>query len=559
MQRHLARTVLCLTMASMTFLAACGSSNGQNTALAANQVMTVMNVGVSDVKSLDPALIYDLNSADALQMIYSGLVGFDPTTLNLVPDMAQELPTTSNGGITNGGKTYTFHIRQNAKFSDGTPVTAQDVAFSIDRGFAPCLKAVPPPSYMYMLNGATARNNGKLASIIGPGKGIVVVDDHTIQFNIASPDAFFLAALTYNSNDVLDPSQVPDSHNAAMCADETWTNQPIGTGPFMLKEHDQGSKMIFVPNPYWYGQPTKLTQVTMTFIPKIEPAYQAYKQNKADVDGYGGTTVTSADANDARSLPNGQYKEGQFLSINYLQGNANIAPFNNKTVRVAFAEATDRASIAHDIWKDTVIASGHIVPQGMLGYNPNLQVIPFNPTQAKTDLQSVYRNVSAMPPVTLLYDSDSEEATATAERLQGDYQLYLGVHINIKGEPFLTEINDIFTNNIQFYLTAWIADYPDAQDWLSLQLEKGDLYNTGNYSNPQFDALCQKADIEQDPTMRNQDYNQAEQIAVSDAAWDPINQQKNIYLQEPWVHGFTIDGGGLTPDTVWANVYITQH
>ncbi len=139
MLRQSSRVLLIVAMASLALLAACGKASAPAQNLAANQTLTIANTGVSEIATMDPALVTDLNSASVTSMTWAGLVGLDATTLAVKADLAQDLPTVANGGVTNNGATYTFKLRPNLKFSNGDPIDANVLAYSIDRALNPKL------------------------------------------------------------------------------------------------------------------------------------------------------------------------------------------------------------------------------------------------------------------------------------------------------------------------------------------------------------------------------------------------------------------------------------
>ncbi len=531
-------------------VAACGagSSTTPTVTLAKDQTLTLPNVGVSEIATFDPALPSDLNSGEAIQLTFSGLVSLDPNTLQVVADMATVVPSVANGGITNNGLTYTFHLRQNLKFSNGDPVTASTFAFSIDRSLDPRLKSNVATVYLGAIKGAMDRNSGKLSTIIGTG--VVAQDPNTLVINLAQPVGYFLEAMTYSTSFAVDP-------NNASFTNAQWTDNAVGTGPFIMQSWQHNVQMTFVPNPNWYGAPTKITKIVMPFVNDTSTAYQSYLAKQYDMDGLG-NPLPSQQYVEAKALPNNQLHEGPYLETNYISPNWNIAPFNNINVRKAFAMATDRATIAQTTLLNSVYPTDHIVPNGMPGYDQNLKGIPFNPQGAKQLLLSVYPDPSKMPQVTLEYPAVGDN-NKIAEELQAEYQTYLGVNIVLNGVTFNKLVGDVYTNKIQFYLLAWIADYPDPQDWLSLQFTQNAPNNTMNFNDPNFDALTNKADVDQNQTERFSLYNQAEELAVDEVGWIPFSQNKNTYVVQPWVHGLSIDAGGLVPDSEWANIYVTQH
>ncbi len=528
-------------------LAGCGTNNSSGPNLAKNQVLRLANIGTQDIKTMDPAAPADLNSAQAISLAYTGLVKLDQKNLEIKPDIA------TGWDVSNGGMTYTFHLRSGIKFSNGDPVTAQDFAYTIDRTLDPCLQPQPSPvapTYLGDVVGNADRYNAKCTnppsapSVIG--KGVVVIDDHTLQFNLDKPIGFFLDQLTYPTAFVVDKKIVDQAKGDL-------SQVSAGTGPFMLQSWQHNSKLVFVPNPNWYGAKSHLTEIDMPMFADTGPAFKAFQGKQIDVDNLLDSINYPIAKNGANKLWN--YFEGPYLDINYVTGNDKVAPFDKLAVRQAFAEAIDRNTVSTQTLNGFYIPSDHIIPDGMPGYNKNLQGLPFNPTDAKQKLLSAYPDLSKLPPITLEYAKIADLDKAYT-KMQQDWQTYLGVKVTLDAVDFEKLVTDVLTNNVQFFGLAWIADYPDPQDWTTLQFTTYGLYDNQNFDDPQIDQLVAKADVDQNQAERYKLYQQVEELAVQEEAWAPWSQQKNVYVYQNNVHGYVLDAGGLTPPDVWANVYI---
>ncbi len=251
-------------------LAACGwnttnSATNGTSLLASRQVLIFPNVGTADVGDLDPALGPEMNSALAVGMIYSGLVKADKN-LNVVPDQA-----TWNISLDN--KVYTFHLKPGITFSDGTPVTAQTYAYTLTRALLPEVKSGIASFFEANVFGAKDVSNGKTRTL----RGVKAIDSQTLQITLTQPTPYFLAELT---NSLFFPlnKQVIDQYGQT-----DWVNHAgIGTGPFMIKEWDHNVKMVLVPNPYYYGAKTMLTEVDMFFVSNPTTAYKTYSAGRYD-------------------------------------------------------------------------------------------------------------------------------------------------------------------------------------------------------------------------------------------------------------------------------------
>jgi peptide/nickel transport system substrate-binding protein/oligopeptide transport system substrate-binding protein len=181
--------------------------------------------------------------------------------------------------------------------------------------------------------------------------------------------------------------------------------------------------------------------------------------------------------------------------------------------------------------------------------------------------QEGWSSVSQIPAVTLTYSSGGSQAAKNeVSILQQDWQTVLGISVKIEDIDFNKELTDIVSNNLQFWGIAWIADYPDPQDWLTLQFDKGSGNNNMNYGqNHSSDAAAQQqiqkqleaADINQDQTSRLAAYNTAEQSLVNDVAWMPMSQVTANYLVKRCVVGFAFDHQLLIPPNDWGGTYIS--
>jgi peptide/nickel transport system substrate-binding protein/oligopeptide transport system substrate-binding protein len=257
--------------------------------------------------------------------------------------------------------------------------------------------------------------------------------------------------------------------------------------------------------------------------------------------------------------------------------NYNIKPFDNIAIRQAFELAINKNVVVQAAWKNSLLPTNHIVPEGMPGYDASLTGVNGAGTQGdqtkaksllKTGLtQEGWASVAQMPSVTLTYSSAGNQAAKNeVSILQQDWQNVLGVSVKVEDIDFNKELTDITSNNLQFWGIAWITDYPDPQDWTTLQFDAGSGNNNENYGqNHSTDAAAQQqiqkqleaADINQDPTTRYQAYNSAEQSLVNDVAWLPMEQVTATYLLKPCVSGFVVDHQDLTPPNDWGKTYIT--
>src|SRR6266702_2193123 len=205
------------------------------------QVYITPQIGIPDITTLDPALASDQASITAIQMIFTGLVQVDDK-LQIHPQLAQSWDVSSDG------LTWTFHLRPNLKFSDGSPLTSQDVAYSIDRALQPAEKSTVGPIYLALIKDSDKLVAGKIKTIIGDS--IMTPDPSTVVLIANKKASYFLDALTYSCPYVVEKSLIDKYGNTKFTDHLT---EGGGDGPFKVASYTHGQNIIFVPNPNYYG------------------------------------------------------------------------------------------------------------------------------------------------------------------------------------------------------------------------------------------------------------------------------------------------------------------
>lgn len=563
-------TVLSILCLLGMILVACGTNNGAGNqkATADKQVYIFPEDGVSDIATFDPGLSTDLPSIQAIDMVFTGLVQLDDKA-TVRPQLA------ASWDLAADGLTWTFHLRPNLKFSDGTPLTSTDVAYSIDRALQPAEHSVVGPTYLALIKDSDLLVSGKIKTIINDS--LLTPDANTIVIKTNKKAAYFLDALTYSTSYVLEKKLV-DQYGKNFTDHLT---EGGGDGPFKVAEYTHNKQIIFVPNPNYYGPQPQLSKVIMPFYKDLETLYKAYQVGQVDTTG--ALSIPSTHFQQAKTLTT-EFHQVPQLYINYYTMNYLVKPFDNIHIRQAFDLAIDKSLVVHTVWKDSVIATNHIVPQGMPGYNAALtnpagtQSTSGDTTKAKALLaqglqEEGWSSVSQMPAIKLTYETGVPDIANEVAVLAQMWQNVLGVTVQTEAIDFdklLTESEAALNNphGLQFWGIAWIADYPDAQDWTTLQFDKGAPYNQANYGqNHSTDATQQQttqqqleaADVNPDPTSRLAAYNQAEQQLVNDVAWLPMEQVTVNVLLKPYVKGVIFNAQGLVPPDDWGAVYIATH
>jgi oligopeptide transport system substrate-binding protein len=497
-------------------------------------LLRLSDEGVSDLASIDPPSpeANDAQSSLVEGLVFGGLVRLDQN-LHVRSDAAAAWT------ISNDGKTYTFTLRPGLRFADGTPLVAQDVVWTFNRAFSPAFATGAAESYLGDIVGGTDVAQKKATTV----RGIKAIGTRTVQITLAQPAAFILDQLAYAVGDIV-PRRLVEKYG------RHWTDHAYGTGPFMVKQWTHGQEIDLAPNPYyWRGRP-RLKEIIVRFIPDAEEAYRLYRSGALDV--VGAVHFPSNRLSEAQRLPG--FHEAPQLFTEYLTPNEHRAPFNNVLVRRAFSYAIDRVTIARLLYNSILPAHG-ILPPDMPGYDPTLAGQTYNPTLARQLLaRAGYPYGKGLPGITLNVDGGDPQGQIKAVALKEFWQQALHVNVSLN----LLEhgaYNDALTaRDYQLAFIAWSADYPDPQDFLSLQLRTGTANNNGGYSNPTLDRLTRQADtIVNADARRYRLYRLAEQIALRDAASIVLDWGKAELLIRPSVHNLALNGLGLVAPN-WAAV-----
>lgn len=503
------------------------------------QVLRWSVEGIGDLDTLDPPRIANSQGVFVASLLFGGLVKLD-AELKVVPDAA-------TWTVSEDGLRYTFKLRNGLRFSDGTPVTSDDVVFSLTRALDPATGSTTGAFYLANIVGADELTDGQTQELAG----VKAVDPQMVQISIKQPSAFFLSQLTFACGYLVSKKQV--QANPAR-----WFEKPAGTGPFVLGEwmHNQG--MVLTPNPNYYGGPLQVTELQLPFFEDSQAAYQAYRAGELDVMGSQQNGVPVERIPEVRDLPD--LRTAPSFVVRYVGFNNAVKPFSDVRVRQAFARSIDKQTLADKVLGKTVRSTDRILPPGIPGSEFGIQGLAFNPEAAQKLLaEAGYAGGRGLGTLTLTYAQEGDNERIV-QFLQAQWKENLGVSVTLQSlelAAFSDRLNYttlIPDKGLQFYYSVWGADYPDPQNFLSQQLYTGAGNNNGHFSDAQFDRLADLADIVSgDYVKRMKLYNEAEQIAVTQGGWLPLFNPTLYVLVRPYVQGLGLSGQGIiVPD--WSAV-----
>jgi oligopeptide transport system substrate-binding protein len=542
MKRYLV-IFLSITLILTTLLAGCTSNTttppNTTTSTAPATVQNFVTNLAGEPETIDPGKASWANQISVIKEVFVGLLGFK-ADLSLEPVTATEIPSTSNGGISSDGLTYTFKLRPEVTWSDGKKVVAKDYEYSIKRMLSPEV-ASEYASFYFDIVGAqdyngSADKDATTQTSLKDAVGVKAMDDLTLQIKLAQPRPTFLQIMA------LHPAY-PVREDIITQNGDKWTEPPnyIGNGPFILTEWVHQDHLTFKPNPnYWGSNKAKLSTMTFKMITDQQAAFAAYKNNELQL-------VQVPAGSEKATLADSSLKD-QIVRYNLLQTwafqfNVTKAPFDNKLVRQAFSCAIDRAAFINNVRSGVGKVAYSWVPPGMPGYDANLgKDYDFNPAKAKDLLaQAGYSDVSKLPPITFTYSTSGQNPTI-AQFLQGQIKDNLGVTINLDPQEPKAATAFINAGKHQWAWFGWGADYPDPDNWLPEVFGTKAGNNHTLYSHSQFDTLATQAKKELDNTKRLQMWADAQKMVIDDAPIVTAFYQERLWLMKTNVKGLQTTG-----------------
>lgn len=499
--------LLAAAVGAALFVLVSDSGGGPDVASAA------LRLGGAEPETLDPALAHDSTSTAYLSHIHAGLVRLDEQ-LRVVPDLAAGWQTSPDG------RTFTFTLRDDARFHDGKLVTAADVKYSLERAADPATKSPVAATYLGDIAGLKERLAGRASEVVG----VKVLDERTVSITIDAPKAYFLAKLTYPVAAVLDRANVEIGAE--------WFKRPNGAGLYRLASLDKEWLVLQRSgrNPYQGAAPYEVR-----FYLGNRSHMAMYETGELDVIALG--LGDRERALDPRSSLNRDLRVSPSFGVYYLGLNVNLEPFDDRAVRRAFAQAIDKDRIVAVTLKDSVRRAEGILPPGLAGYDPAFKGLPFDLDAARRSLAaSSYGDASRLPPVTI--------TGGLGPTLAQVFYRSLGVEVEVEmvREGYFEALA---SGSYQMFFAGWMADYPDPENFLDVLLHSQSRVNYGRYSNPAVDRLLEAARVEQDQTKRVALYREVERIAVDDAAIVPLYHDASYTLVKPRVKGLTITPMGI--------------
>lgn len=514
-KRILRAIALILCTASLVFmLSGCGGGSketpeqpgntGGETEKPKEKQYLVYNMGQEPDK-IDPALESALNAAVVCTQVFEGLMTIDEEN-KPVPATAEKVDFDPSNPTK-----YVFHIRKNAKWSDGQPVLAKDFEYAWKRALDPAT-AADYANYLYYLKNGEAFNTKKANA---DDVGVKAIDDYTLEVELENQTPFFLELCSF-------PTYYPVRKDVVEKDPEKWAQNAetyIGNGPFKMSSWIHDSEITFEKNEnYWDKDAVKLEGMKFVMIAQESQALSAWETGEVDyID-----TMPSAEI--PRLIQEGKLETPPYIGTYYISVNCQKPVLNDPRVRKALALAIDRVALIDTVWKDGRQPATAWVPYGIADADPSKQFRAvggdyYNPkgdvAEAKRLLaEAGYPDGQGFPTFEYAYNK-SETHALIAQAVQDMWKKNLGINIKLNETDWKTFLPQRKEGNYEMSRDGWIGDYMDPSTFTDI-LTTGNGNNNPQYSNPKYDALIKEAMKETDAEKRMKLLHQAEDILIKE-------------------------------------------
>ena len=482
-----------------------GTSGGE-TGTAANQTMTI--AWGAEPPSLDPGLATDTTSSNVLLNIMDPIVRLDPTTNEAVPALAE------SWDVSEDGKTVTYHLRQDGKWTNGDPVTASDFVYSWKRTLSPEL-AADYAYQLYGIEGAIDYNGcSKNCDALADKVGVEAPDDYTLVVHLTSPQPWFIQQSAHHSFLAVNQSAVEQFG-------DKWTDAAniVTDGPFKVAKWEHDAELDLVKWDEWRdADSVTLTSVPGKIIVDGTTRVQAFESGEVDV--FDGAGIPPDEIARLKETP--EYEAYPSLGTYYY--GFNIKNISDIHERRALSLAVNRQEIIDQIAQADQIPATGMSPQGISGFDTINPDSPWTPAAGDIDAAKDELSQAASPKTDInLFFNDAPGHKEIATAVQAQWQ-DLGINTTLKQQEwaqYLEFLGPPPNQAVDVYRLGWIYDFPDAINGLELWTCDSGNNNT-NYCNKDFDALVEKARETPDDTARFDLYAQMEDMLFGQDGELPI-------------------------------------
>jgi oligopeptide transport system substrate-binding protein len=514
-----------ITISLAMLLSACGGGDNLSRVDAGNQEGVLHLGNGTEPQGLDPHIVTGVPEHHIINALFEGLVSKDPNTLEPIPAVAE------SWDISADGRTYTFHLRQDARWSNGDPITAEDFRWSWQRVLSPELGS----QYNYMLYpvlNAEAYANGEIDDFNQVGAR--VLDSHTFVVELENPTPYLLQLLDHYSTFPVHPPTIL-AHGSMSDRISQWTrvNNIVSNGPFKLSEWAINSLIrVEKSETYWDTAAVKLNAIVYYPTENTTTEERMFRDEELHFTNTVPMDKISTYQDTAPEL----LQITPYLGTYYYLINTEKPPFNDLRVRQALAMAIDRDLLTETVMRSTVTPAYALTPPGTLGYQPP-RTFNYDPEMAQQLIaEAGFPNGEGFPTFEILYNT-LDEHRRIAVAIQEMWRQNLGINVELLNQEWRVYLDTQNNMNYDVSRRGWIGDYVDPNSFLDMMITNGGNNKTG-FSDARYDDLV----LNIAPTKlyvgeRFETYYEAETILMDDMPIIPLYTYQSRHFKHPSLKG----------------------
>lgn len=522
---------LSLPLMLTAVLAGCGDAKTTADRLAEEGVLVINNM--AEPSGLDPQSVTGLSESRIMYALFEGLVNYDPKDLSAVPGVAERWEMSSDG------KTWTFRLRPEARWSNGDPVTSSDFLFSWRRMLMPGFGA-EYASMLHAVKGAKAFNEGALQDFAQVG--FRAPDPRTVVIELEYPVPYFLGLICHHSWLPVHPPTIL-RHGKIDALHTPWTRPGslVGNGAFELESWEVARHVKLRRNPhYWNTAEVALNGVVFRAIPDLFAEERAFRGGELHITG----AVPPYKVKQLREEGAPQLRLDPFLATAFIWVNCDYQgkdsavrkALSDVRVRRALGLAIDRQQIVDKVLRAGETPALHFTPPGTGGFHAKARWRPELAEARRLLAEAGHPEGRGFPRLEYLYNT-SEGSQMAAQAYQEMWRNGLGVEVELRNLEWKVYLSAMHKGDYQIGRGAWVGDYNDPNTFLEM-LQTGNGLNQSRWSHPEYDRLLARAARETDPRGRYELFEAAEALLVREAPVIPVAFGRNKFLISSHVRGW---------------------
>jgi oligopeptide transport system substrate-binding protein len=516
--------LLLLLLALIQTLNGCSNDRESNVAHGTRHQILHLGNG-TEPQEIDPHLTVGIAEFELQMALFEGLLAKDPQTLEPVPGVAESWI------ISPDGRSYTFKLRRDARWSNGDALTARDFMYAWKRALMPALASQYAYS-LYGLKNAERFNKGEITDFTQVG--VSAPDDYTLQVDLVDPIPYFLQLLDHNSMFPVHQATI-EKFGRIDERGTRWTRPGnfVGNGPFALREWTPNKIITVQKNPhYWDASRVRLNEIRFYPVQESSIEERMFRAGQLHI-----TEQLPLEKTQGYRDGNSPYLYVHpHFSTYFYRFNTTIKPLDDARVRRALALSIDRERIVEKVTRGGQLPAYNLTPPDTMGYTAEAK-LEFNIEKAQALLADAgYPGGKGFPALDILYNTQ-EGHLKIAQAIQQMWKQTLGVDVGLLNQEWKVFLDSELNMDYQISRSSWMGDYLDPNTFLDLFVSGGGNNRTG-WGDPHYDELIAAAAKTGNREERYRLFQQAEKILMNAAVIAPIYTYTRVYLKSTDVKGW---------------------